>query len=90
MEDIHIMPYLLLSCMDDLATEVICARIDKIITHMLTDNVPQGYEQWSKQILRQSIIKARKKPIGKSRKIRYLAFYLLGSREYRLLQKIVK
>ncbi len=60
--------------MDDLATEVICARIDKIITHMLTDNVPQEYEQWSKQILRQSIIKAKKKPIGKSRKIRYLAF----------------
>lgn len=73
--------------MDDLANEVDCARMDKLITHFLNDTIPQGCESRSRKLLYRTAARVLTKPIGTSRKMRYAAFCLLGPRGYRLLKR---
>ena len=73
--------------LEDLLQELYCTRIDKIITHFLTENVPNGCEKWSKNLLHRTVLKIMTKPIGVKRKLRYVLFCLFGRRGYQLLKK---
>ena len=70
-----------------LAIEVACARMDKLITHMLKNKVPEGCKVWSRKLLYKTAAQLLRKPIGKRRKLRYAAYCLLGSRGYCALRK---
>ena len=75
---------------NDLAVEVKCLTVEKIINHVLADSIPSGCEMWSRKLLRQTTIELMTKPIGRARKLRYAAFSLFGATGYRILRKIVK
>lgn len=72
---------------NDLLIQVKCAMADKLMTHILNGKVPPGYEYWSRKLLYRTVVGLLIKPIGMSRKLRYVAFCLLGKRGYRLLRK---
>lgn len=74
------------SGLNDLMSEVACARMDKLITHMLRNKVPDGCQGWSRKLLYKTAVRLLTKPIGKARKLRYVAFCLLGKIGYNTLR----
>ena len=72
---------------DDLLSDVRCARIDKLISHMLHNSIPQGCEVWSRKILQQNVLQIMRASIEKKRKLRYVVFCLLGKRGYQFLRR---
>jgi glycosyltransferase involved in cell wall biosynthesis len=75
---------------DELLMELQCVRIEKIITHMLCGNVPHSCEEWSEKILYRTVLRVMSSPIGAKRRMRYVAFCLLGKRGYRFLKRILQ
>lgn len=74
----------------ELLSEVLCARMDKLISHMCNNSIPEACEVWSRNLLRKTAAQLMTKPIGNARKLRYIAFVLLGRHGYRMLKHIVK
>ena len=64
--------------------------MDKLISHMCNNSIPEACEVWSRNLLRKTAAQLMTKPIGNARKLRYIAFVLLGRHGYRMLKHIVK
>ena len=69
-----------------LVAEVRCARADKLLAHILSDKVPNGWEEYSRKLLRLTAVQLVRQPLGWSRKLRYAAYLLLGRRGYAFLK----
>ena len=74
----------------DLVLAVKCLTTEKIMKYALANKVPAGCVGWSRKKLRQTFVGLMFQPIGKARKLRYVAFCLLGPNGYRILRKNVK